>query len=141
MIMENSEFYKINSNLRSTRGLCEATYSKRGLSVPLLKDGIGVQRPNLGTWDLNRILRRRDHLRASPRSTSFVFPLHRFGHSYCTRGLNWYASLTSRQREYRLTFHLTVKIHRLFALRIKQSYLLSYTVHTCINLYKRLIKL
>lgn len=31
---------------RTTR---DATYSKRGLSVPLLKDGIGVQRPNLGT--------------------------------------------------------------------------------------------
>lgn len=60
------------------RELCEVAQWKRGLSVPLLKDGIGVRWPNLGTWDLNGILRRRGHLRAPPRTTSFVFPLYQF---------------------------------------------------------------
>lgn len=60
------------------RELCEVAQRKRGLSVPLLKDGIGVRWPNLGTWDLNGILRRRGHLRAPPRTTSFVFPLCQF---------------------------------------------------------------
>lgn len=85
MVIKTSEIYQHRV------WYLHANYAERHVlekgTLPLLKDGIGVRRPNLGTWDLNGILRRRGHLRASPQSISFVFPLYRLGHSYCTQRL------------------------------------------------------